>query len=137
MTFRFAPLLIAGSLVILCQSAGAATEPTAPTPVSQTSVSASVGSPTETADGKVRTKSNQTNERVASKIDGNAVKKIEGTVKSVDAAKGILVVVSASGQEYVLPYLEQPKAPIVVGQKVSIYIKVCYKAHCFTIDISA
>ena len=69
--------------------------------------------------------------------DSKAVTTIEGTVKSVNVAKRTVVVVTAAGQEYVLPYVEQAKAPIIVGQKVTIVIKICYGKYCVTITIHA
>lgn len=68
--------------------------------------------------------------------DGKAVATIEGRVRSVDLEKRTIVVVTKTGQEYVLPYLDQAAAPVVVGQQVTITITYCIaKGYCATITI--
>lgn len=72
---------------------------------------------------------------VAKSKGDKAVATIEGTVRSVDPVKQTLVVVTASGQEYVLPYVEQTKSPITVGQQVTITISICYRGYCVSVTI--
>ena len=61
---------------------------------------------------------------------------IEGTVRAVDLAKRTIVVVTATGQEYVLPYVDEAKAPVTVGQKVTIVIHLCIgRKNCIDITI--